>query len=163
MKSTKSIFQSPSWEELVQSTNNPGTSASTKKRGSHNPKQLVNKLTQRVRSIRRYRFNNTFKSKPSIEKCSASDLLSHSASTIVGKVLTASTDFSETLSSQRTALTPFSSKLKSYANIDDDMSDISASSMEDETSDPCTDSSMVYIWILGMKFVVFDSSITNIY
>jgi hypothetical protein len=43
------------------------------------------------------------------------------------------------------------------------MSDISASSVEDETCDPFTDSSMVYIWILGMKFVVFDSSITNIY
>jgi hypothetical protein len=116
-------------------------------------------LTERVRCLRRYRLNSTLKNKPSVEICYASDLLSYSASTLIGKVL----DFSETELPPSGALKPSSILSKSHTLVDDDMSDISVSSVENEFSDSLKNSSLEYVWILGMQFVVFDSSIANIY
>lgn len=159
MKPSQLIFQSPSWEEFVQSTNSTEIHTSIKYRASNNPEKLVKSITKRVRYLRRYRLNSAFKNKPLVEKCYASDLLSHSASTMIGKVLAASMDCSMTAHTQRVTLKRSSSKSKSHTVVDDDgMSDISVSSDEDETSDPLT-----YVWILGMQFVVFDSSIEIIY
>jgi hypothetical protein len=163
MTPSKFIFQSSSWEELFHSTNNTETHTSIKNEGSHQTKQLVNVLTQRVRSIRRYRLNSASKNKRSVEKCCASDLLSHTASTLIGKVLTASLNSSKTSLSQHAAIKPSSNKSKSRTFVDDDMSDISVSSVEDESTEPFSNSSLEYVWILGMQFVVFDSSFNNVY
>lgn len=161
MKPSQSIFRSSSWEEMVRSTNNTEIHPAVKNGGSYIPKQLINTVTKRVRCLRRHRLISALKTKRLFQHCSASDLLSHSASTLIGKVLVPSMDSSETALPQRDKHS--SSKSKRCTFVDDDISDISLSSVEDESSDVLNTSSLEYVWILGMQCVVFDVSTTHNY
>ena len=161
MKHSQSIFQSSSREEFVQEANKGVMRTTWKNGSSFSPKQLVNVAISRVRHLRRHRLNNTVKSKQSVENCFASELLSDSAQAIIGKVLMSSINHSETLREERKTLNRPSSKTKCCASGDDDLSDLSLSSGEDESSDLFKNSSLEYVWILGMQFVVFDSAITT--
>jgi hypothetical protein len=161
MTRSQSIFQSASWEEMVEATKNAAIHKSIKQGGSYNPNQLVKVMTARVRYLRRYRLNSTIKNKSSVENCYASDLLSNSTITVIGKVLMPPMNSSGTLHSNCNAKMHPSSKFKGGTSVDDDMSDLSMSSEEEEGPDCFKNSSLEYVWILGMRFVVFDSSITN--
>lgn len=152
MTPSQSIFQSASWEELAEAMNTAAMRKSMKRGGSYGPNTLVKVVTARVRYLRRYRLTSTIKSKLAFDKCYASDLLSHSTNTVIGKVLMSPMDRTKTLH-------PDQSISGTFGN--DDMSDISMSSEEDEDPDYFKNSSLEYVWIFGMRFVVFDSSISN--
>ena len=161
MTPSQTIFQSASWEELAEATGNAAMHKSTKNRGSYGPNQIVKVVTARVRYLRRHRLNSTIKNKPSVEQCYASDLLSNSAKTLIGKVLTRPMDRNASLRVDRSTQVRSSNKPKCGTSADDDISDISMSSGEEEGSDCLKNASLEYVWILGMQFVVFDSSIAK--
>lgn len=170
MAPTQSIFQSASWEEMEKGTINHATAkpSSTMKQQQHpkslfSPNHLVKVMSARVRYLRRHRLQShhmkTKKPKSVIEKSYASDLLSNSANTVIGKVLLSTIDGLEELKSDGNTQEVYPpNQFKSGTSADDDISEISVSSEEEEIFDCYKDSSFEYVWILGMQFIVFDPS-----